>query len=902
MFTGQDTYDTSVSAGEIVYLLDASDPGWFWVRKLDNSEGYVPSNYIVKIKDSSRHERRKTCQGLEPNLGNTNQHHIQAEVEIDQNRKAVTDESEMPIQWKLTNELTGKTTVSVIETTDMNDKKRRPKKPPRKKKSMGDGISTRLDDSMDSVDSCITGSSIEYLDQRMINLSYGDMSPRSNVFSDSSVLDHMSPRSNVFSDSSVFESNYSETYSVNDSDIEIQPSRNKSSVVQQQQHNNTNTVERHVSAEQCQGKLIHGHKHKRPVSMPACRSYEEHNKDYFDEYFYEDNDIKFADRPKHNVVNVSEILKMRSAREHLNETKLKQNVDIKCAVSKTRSAKEHITHTKAHVDRENKTEDSKPKIKQFLLDLPPTPIHNKKESKNKNYEKTHPKNVKANHKTNCDENTNNARVCHSSRDFHDERPNKARNYHSSSDLQDKRQIKARNFHSSGHSADERPNKVKNYHSSSDLRNAGKEINIKNDRLGKENMHPINNSCNKVVDKHTKEEYKSTHTARQYNSETDLRNTCIYEQKKNERNAEINTMNHAINKTESHLNLRTPMAHQRAYSSTDLREIDSKPDWSFGYPRKSRHSIGRVEYDNQTHHGKHIKSGKHQSNIDSRRETKGHEPDRKLTRKQAIEASQNNRTKEHVDSQNRRKKHEAPVENLKYTSDIILSEESLDNETMNNLLSQTDNLLHKTNTLLDEDGVDQTDQGNYGHDRRGDTFLVGGEDNHEAIELYNEDKDNEVRANNMVETCATDKCNQFLRNRTIGIHGMTYFVTEESNINDTFNNTTSSKSLGCSNGQEHEFKDSRKEKSSVMKDKSSDLVFAELKTLDLRDIRGITEFVSQCDYNADTDNVLSMVHGEIVHVGLDGQDTGEWYWAFSPRLRKYGFVPKLHVKIPMVTII
>lgn len=200
----------------------------------------------------------------------------------------------------------------------------------------------------------------------------------------------------------------------------------------------------------------------------------------------------------------------------------------------------------------------------------------------------------------------------------------------------------------------------------------------------------------------------------------------------------------------------------------------------------------------------------------------------------------------------------------------------DEPMMSELLKHTDDLLEKTGLLLESD----TDF---------DSDVFQSEDEIESS-VYGETTGFD----------ATDKCSWFVSNNTIGLTGLGYKDKEMENKDDNcvqcsapanaYNQDFENGSIG---------KESHKEDGPV-KDKkaNTDQWFKS----SLLDVRGITEFVSQCDYEPEADNELPMKHGEIFHVGLDGQDSDQWYWAYSPRLRKYGFVPRDNVKIPMVTII
>ena len=67
-------------------------------------------------------------------------------------------------------------------------------------------------------------------------------------------------------------------------------------------------------------------------------------------------------------------------------------------------------------------------------------------------------------------------------------------------------------------------------------------------------------------------------------------------------------------------------------------------------------------------------------------------------------------------------------------------------------------------------------------------------------------------------------------------------------------------------------------------------------------QGMTEFVSQFDYKATSKTDLPLKRGEVVHVSLEDQTNKHWYWVYSPKLRKHGYVPRNYVQEPQVTII
>lgn len=200
----------------------------------------------------------------------------------------------------------------------------------------------------------------------------------------------------------------------------------------------------------------------------------------------------------------------------------------------------------------------------------------------------------------------------------------------------------------------------------------------------------------------------------------------------------------------------------------------------------------------------------------------------------------------------------------------------DEPLMSELLKHTDDLLEKTGMLLESD----TDF---------DSDVFQSEDEIESS-VYGETSGFDTN----------DKCSWFVSNNTIGLTGLGYKDKEMEYKDDIYvqcDAPTNAHNQDLENGSIG--KDTNMDDRPVQDKKES--VDQRFKS-SLLDVRGITEFVSQFDYEPEADNELPMKHGEIFHVGLDGQDSDQWYWAYSPRLRKYGFVPRDNVKIPMVTVI
>lgn len=862
--TGQEEYDVPVKAGEIVHLLDDSDRGWYWVCKPDGTEGYVPSNYISEINEDSIND-----------------------VGIPKQELSVIKsfQNDLPTSWKVTNDLKGKSPVpsTCQDTTAVrSDKqKQKPLKPPRKKKNKQSSISPSLNDSMDSIDIYITDSSAEYLDYENKS-SYDELSPRSNVFSDSSILDssyseiynhgqnflsELSPRSidsenfNLYGNNTDMDETaeasftqeiccqthkprnsvkkdecaYASTNNNKNSrdirqckqGIEDDRRSNENDDVQQlEQYMSTNR--NHIS-NSIKSKPCHNSRHKRPLSMPAFKSYQEYKNDYYDEYFYEDTDTEFSSRSRSNVVNVSEILKMRKRNEQRKQIRKSES----CVEDRNNhhngrnflSTERERNEGKIIVRGDKKKHvHNKPKMKQFLLDLPSA----KQEQDMKNIQNGKPV-----------ENVNNTNA---------------------------------NF---------QKQVTKSFNLSNEIQFASC---VKHADKGFERNKGIANICDKRYILQADTDIQVTKPMfRQFNSYTDLTQTEMKNQTEKARKDEIKTRSTDLARIfpeNKDKNLKQGKnTYLRAYSSsTDLREIRGKPDWSFGYPRKTRRSIGRTTTETS---GTCNESTRRKEDRKYRKSKDEHKDEtRKGTHEEInVESVVDRVSLEKFETENFHPGKEESTSKINDSTESV--ENSFNDETMMALLRQTDSLLQKTGHLLGDDRTQvlrekRLDQG----------FDIGNNMSTFDTELE------------MTPT-ADEKCNKFLKNNTIGIHGMIYIVTEDSIKN---HNQDSEIHITSKTKDAKEVKDSRKEKSNVMKENSSKMVSAELKTLDLQDIRGITEFVCQCDYEPDTDNMLPIKHGEILHIGLDGQDSGEWYWAFSPRLRKNGFVPKKFVKIPMVTII
>ena len=65
---------------------------------------------------------------------------------------------------------------------------------------------------------------------------------------------------------------------------------------------------------------------------------------------------------------------------------------------------------------------------------------------------------------------------------------------------------------------------------------------------------------------------------------------------------------------------------------------------------------------------------------------------------------------------------------------------------------------------------------------------------------------------------------------------------------------------------------------------------------------MTELISQFDYNATSKSDLPLEKGEVIQVSLQEQDSKHWYWAYSPKLKRHGYVPRNYVQAPQITMI
>ena len=56
-YSAQDENDLSVERGQCVTVLNTDDPDWYWVRRYDQQEGFVPSGFIYPL-DAIQRQRK----------------------------------------------------------------------------------------------------------------------------------------------------------------------------------------------------------------------------------------------------------------------------------------------------------------------------------------------------------------------------------------------------------------------------------------------------------------------------------------------------------------------------------------------------------------------------------------------------------------------------------------------------------------------------------------------------------------------------------------------------------------------------------------------------------------------------------------------------------------------------
>lgn len=62
----------------------------------------------------------------------------------------------------------------------------------------------------------------------------------------------------------------------------------------------------------------------------------------------------------------------------------------------------------------------------------------------------------------------------------------------------------------------------------------------------------------------------------------------------------------------------------------------------------------------------------------------------------------------------------------------------------------------------------------------------------------------------------------------------------------------------------------------------------------------TELILLYDYKAQAPDDLSVRRGDWVYADLNNQTVDGWLWAFAPKTRKYGFIPKAYARPPAMT--
>uniref|UniRef100_A0A6M2DGJ3 Putative growth factor receptor-bound protein 2 n=1 Tax=Xenopsylla cheopis TaxID=163159 RepID=A0A6M2DGJ3_XENCH len=62
----------------------------------------------------------------------------------------------------------------------------------------------------------------------------------------------------------------------------------------------------------------------------------------------------------------------------------------------------------------------------------------------------------------------------------------------------------------------------------------------------------------------------------------------------------------------------------------------------------------------------------------------------------------------------------------------------------------------------------------------------------------------------------------------------------------------------------------------------------------------TELVMLYDYKAQAPDDLSVRRGDWIYADLNNQTVDGWLWAFAPKTRKYGFIPKAYARHPAMT--
>ena len=69
--------------------------------------------------------------------------------------------------------------------------------------------------------------------------------------------------------------------------------------------------------------------------------------------------------------------------------------------------------------------------------------------------------------------------------------------------------------------------------------------------------------------------------------------------------------------------------------------------------------------------------------------------------------------------------------------------------------------------------------------------------------------------------------------------------------------------------------------------------------DFRESTG-TELVVLYDYKAQAPDDLSVRRADWIYADLSNQNIDGWLWAYAPKTRKYGFIPKAYARPPAMT--
>lgn len=824
------------------------------MRTLEGAEGYMPSYYVAEIPTNHNAKGHRN-DSKNKNTQSVKGSNIDIEYEYDLN--TVCNEDQYSV---FSEDISDRATASDMQP----QQKVRPKKPPRKNKPKSGSISQNLNDSVDSLDTVLTDSTMGAINDSVFDCSFSAESflqddtdatdddigyigtPRGRVpsglpyrdligFHLNSEIKHRRPSTHNKSLSKRNERRSHRAHSDKTNGLDAVLNKNLSNKALRNKQSSKYSEYSHQNDESFLSRTS-DRRRNRPVSVPAFTTFQESRNGYFDEYFYEDSDTQFTNSDEHDVINVGEILKKRMAIE----TDKHERTSGKQRHDRTSGRRQHDTQLKA----ENQFHSEKPKIKPFLLNLPNTNIE-KQHSKRNNTGNKEKVDVETNRKLEGTQSSNSSgrvypddvsmNIRNKNKGEHDCNPLSVNKKQlSSADLmltgknttdesvKTKSSGSTPNCKSSGNKSSKKHPVLKQYNSTTDLR-AISDLSMENVEDKTKYTGSSINGMN-APEKHNDLFNNARHKhkgKRQYNSSSDLRSTD--EPSKTETKPDQHK--HSHHGTMGH------SATRRYNSSTDLRHTKDSTDWSFGYPRKSRHTSGEDQQVTR------VKNGSNASNRDTKI----------LNLNGSRGSSASSQRQDYSDSE----------------------DDHFDHEKMMRLLSETDDLLNVSDDLL------------------------CGDSNCESVdETANE-------CNAKVNKEANDKCNQFLTNSTIGINGMTSVPRniEATNTNNKSKNEVKVKSKSIE--VQTDLNEDTCRNCSVCNNKKKK---GQINTAFSSDVRGITEFVAQSNYEPEADNMLPMKMGEIVHVGLDGQESDKWYWAFSPRLRMYGFIPKEYVKIPMVTII